>query len=71
MHRELLDAGIAVTRGDSTALPGSPVAAEVARHIALSFARIPESCMDDAVASLAEIVKRSSRAGPRKRKRVA
>jgi len=68
--RDALEAGIALTRGDSCALPDSSALAEAERHVALSFARIPESRMEEAVEALAAIVRRAS-GTPRRRRKVA
>ena len=59
LHDAVRSAGIALTRGDSTALPGGPVVAEAERHVALSFARVSAPSMDEAIGTLGKLVKRA------------
>ncbi|MGH0029145.1 MAG: PLP-dependent aminotransferase family protein [Myxococcota bacterium] len=58
-HAGCVDAGIALSPGDVMALPGGAAAAEARRHVQLSFARIPEDRMAEAVGELARVARRS------------
>jgi 2-aminoadipate transaminase len=70
VHAESRAAGLAYAPGAVFTTPASPAAAETSRHVSLSFARIPASGMDEAVAALAKIVRGACRPA-RRRRRVA
>jgi hypothetical protein len=55
--------------GGSFALLAGPARAEAERHVSISFARIPEARIPEAVRALAGVVRGAS--GARRRRRVA
>jgi GntR family transcriptional regulator/MocR family aminotransferase len=60
-HAGCLAAGIALGSGELMALPEGPAWAEARRHVQLSFARIAEERIEDAVSALARVTRQASR----------
>jgi GntR family transcriptional regulator/MocR family aminotransferase len=58
-HAACLAAGLALSPGETMALPGGPAWDEARRHVQLSFARIDEGDIADAVAELARLTLRA------------
>jgi len=58
-HAGCLAAGIALGPGELMALPDGPARAEAQRHVQVSFARIPEERIEDAVGELARVTRQA------------